>query len=1013
LEGADEERAMKVLENLEQVASQNPDLLTSISSKLVKVITEIFCTRAIPLRIRNSSLYLCGSFTQGLAKKLKKSEFFDTCVPRLFELLIIEAPSMDSFEKVSSQGQGTEGQGIGNQFSLTVQSAQIHDNILETLAKICEVLNIKQTLAKIMPMIISSLNPSSDSVDPNGNKLDINGNVEISDFLRKSNWAGMEVLGSVLEGSKRYYHKDLPNLMNLVMPFLENNCPMILYSTLTTLGVLSEEYYPLVQKNFGPVVLRKLGSIMLDEQKHVKLRGRAIGCLVNFTRELLNNLSEDHEDEEARVEMKIPLKLNDEGFTMKEVEKIFEGQFESVAKGVVSLFTLAGNTSNFVLLENSLVAVSILSNIMRKEFIKCYDFFSNGLKSLLSTLSSNEGQLNTQQMNLQILLVDTFSFLLSGCKDDPQHSARVNQDFEMILNFIIQLSSNISPTDSRNKAVLSFWSVVIRAYPEKYQPNQEIILSTILRGMGLEVKITMEDTESFQAKGNGFQSVTLDLKAFGGKKILSMDHGSMELKLTAFEVCVALLKTLPNSLPNEYKGQILNLVKSSLGSITSTSIKMACFKLAKCLIKSCTASEQRVQLLEDLLPCMITEISKFQKLNKREEVFNFGRKLISILRSVTKHFFIQYSWQRTSTLLTNSGLSKFAQEINGNVNSLLKNDFARPKKFNNFDQLIQMMGLLMDYQNDLKKVVRKEFENETMDQDTMDEFEEALAEGNEILQLVMEIYGEVLKFDLSVTDQQNLFTLFEKSFLAINAEVQQRVASNTTNAITEYLNPDEMTYISCFYCDSVELLDISLVQTLLPKIDQVCQILFNSCVSIPDVLQNLAYMNNLLASRFYLPSSQGQAPTFSSNLLGRLQFISQLKDLLNSLCQENPDMYGCALENSVSTLIRFAFLYRSNLFPDASSFHSALVSPLSLLPLQDDPVEGVVVHLLMIGTLSTVPQTIHENTQQAIRNVLPRIIAQETSESIPDKEILNEAKVNDDTVCAIIRRTLLTLLSGQ
>ena len=64
---------MKVLENLEKVASQNPDLLTPISLRLVQVITEIFTTRTIPSRIRNSSLFLCGSFAEGLAKKLKKS----------------------------------------------------------------------------------------------------------------------------------------------------------------------------------------------------------------------------------------------------------------------------------------------------------------------------------------------------------------------------------------------------------------------------------------------------------------------------------------------------------------------------------------------------------------------------------------------------------------------------------------------------------------------------------------------------------------------------------------------------------------------------------------------------------------------------------------------------------------------------------------------------------------------------------------------------------------------------
>ena len=1004
---------MKVLENLEKVASQNPDLLTCISSKLVKVITEIFTTRSLPLKIRNSSLYLCGSFTQGLAKKLKKSEFFDTCVPRLFELLIIEAPNMDEIAVPQTPSTGKNEQGISNQFSLTVQSMEVYDNILETLAKICEVLNIKQTLAKIMPMIMSSLNPSQDSVDAQGNKLDVNGNVQIPDFVRKSQWAGMEVLGSVLEGSKRFYHKDLPNLMNLVLPFLESSCPMVLYSTLTTLGVMSEEYYPLVQKQFGPTVLTKLGSVMLNEQMHVRLRGRAIGCLVNFTRDLLNNCTADNEDEEARVEMQNPLTSNEQHMSLKEIEKIFEGQFENVARGVVSLFSLAGNTSNFALLENVLVAVSILSNIMRREFIKCYDFFSNGLKSLLSALPTNENELTSQQTNLQILLVDTFSFLLSGCKDDPQQAARVNQDFDMILNFIRNLSKSISPRDSRNKAVLSFWSVLMQSFPEKFAANQEPLLESVLRGMSLSIQISMEDSEAFKNKGNGFHSMAVDLKAFGGKKVLSMDHTAMELKLTAFEVCVVLLKTHGSVMAQDAKGQILQLVKSVFSQISSSSIKKASFKLTKLLIKSCPQTEQRVSLLEDLLPSLTNEISKFRKLNKRNQVFEFSRKLVSILRTITKRFFLSYSWSRTATLLSCNGLNKFSSEITPNISALVANESTKPRKPKNFAEIVQLMGVLFDYQTQLKAEVRKEFANDTMDQETLDEFEDALAEGNEILQIVMEMYGEILKFELTLEEQKSVFSLFEKSFLGVNSGLNQLIQSSSTNPITDYINPDEMTYITCFYCDSIEFLDLSLLETLLGRLDQICQILFSSCPSVPDVLQNLAYLNNLLSARFYPSVAQGGSPAFTANLLPRLQFLSQLKDILNSLNTADPNSFGPAFENSLSSLIRFVFLFRNNMFPDTNALHSALAGPLSQLPIQDDPVEGVVIHLLVTGIVSTCPQTLHANTLQIIKGVLPAIGAHETAEAIHDKEIFELGKLSEDMVCAVIRKSLIALLSCQ
>ena len=294
-------------------------------------------------------------------------------------------------------------------------------------------------------------------------------------------------------------------------------------------------------------------------------------------------------------------------------------------------------------------------------------------------------------------------------------------------------------------------------------------------------------------------------------------------------------------------------------------------------------------------------------------MFEFSRKLISILRTVTKPFFLANSWSRTANLLSSSGLEKIASEITPNISVLVSNQTSKPKKPKNFSEIVQLMGVLFDYQTELKAEIRKEFANDTMDEETLDEFEDAFAEGNEILQVIMEIYGEILKFDLTIEEQKSLFSLFEKSFLGLNANLNNLLQTSSTNPITEYINPDEMTYLTCFYCDSIEFLDLSLLQSLLGRLDQLCQILFSSCPSVPDVLQNLAYLNNLLSARFHPSVAQGQSPAFTANLLPRLQFLSQLKDVLHTLNTADPDSFGPAFENSVSSLIRFIFLFRNNI----------------------------------------------------------------------------------------------------
>ena len=95
------------------------------------------------------------------------------------------------------------------------------------------------------------------------------------------------------------------------------------------------------------------------------------------------------------------------------------------------------------------------------------------------------------------------------------------------------------------------------------------------------------------------------------------------------------------------------------------------------------------------------------------------------------------------------------------------------------------------------------------------------------------------------------------------------------------------------------------------------------------------------------------------------------------------------------------------------ALHSALAKPLESLPFKEDPIEGVVLHMLLVGILSMNPGSLHANTQQSIRALMPKITAFEAAQSIPDKEILQEGKLNDDTLCAVIRKTLIVLLSSQ
>lgn len=79
------------------------------------------------------------------------------------------------------------------------------------------------------------------------------------------------------------------------MPFLDSPHPKVLFTCLTCIGLLAEEFVPDLQKKHGKTVLQKLGGL-LNANANKKIVTRALSCCVNFFAKL-------DEDEEVGKEI--------------------------------------------------------------------------------------------------------------------------------------------------------------------------------------------------------------------------------------------------------------------------------------------------------------------------------------------------------------------------------------------------------------------------------------------------------------------------------------------------------------------------------------------------------------------------------------------------------------------------------------------------------------------------------------------------------------------------------------
>jgi len=184
----------------------------------------------------------------------------------------------------------------------------------------------------------------------------------------KHKYAGLMAIAMLVEGSNQHFEKDFDNLMSLFLPTLNHNHPKVSYASLTCLALLCDEYTPKLQKDYHQQVMSAILPLMVSENAHIKIKTRAISCMVNFARELLN-----HKEE-------------------KELLNIYSDQLTS---NLVTLFQLGHTKEYYPLIEEVLTVLSILAELFEEKFANYYGTFMPALKTLLNTLGTE----NTEQMN--------------------------------------------------------------------------------------------------------------------------------------------------------------------------------------------------------------------------------------------------------------------------------------------------------------------------------------------------------------------------------------------------------------------------------------------------------------------------------------------------------------------------------------------------------------------------------------------------------------------------------------
>ena len=827
-----QEQGVKIINTFDDLVIFQPKFLLSSCEELVFLFTEIFASEEISDAVRIAALNFLSSYAKHNGLALRKSPNFNNkTLVSLFQCLM----------KSSTEELEDEADDNGKDF---VQGSLSHKSIsgavIMTLSIFSENLSCKYFFTKMMPFCKEALGSTD----------------------WRAQHSALVIIGVLAQGTKQHFINDLEGLMILILPFLKASHPKALFSCLTCIGLLCDEYCPELQQRFGNQILPALIDLMnRNDNGMIKMNLRAVSCLINFTRECLKNEEEDNTN----------------------VTNIFNNYFEGLNQSIINLMKYSVEKSDFVMLSEILSLLSILSNLMQEKFAVHYKSYMEHIKQLISNLDKKD--LTNKQKNLRCQLIDTAGFLISA---NSKNIEGIKNDVQQLTTFLQNLLSNLDDESSQLKSILNFFSTIAVHLGDFFLPMLESVFNLAMNLSQKEVKVHFEDTETFVDKGENFQSLPLDLKIFGGKKVLSINHNVLELKLTGFTCLYKLTKIFKTKLTDIQKKSLITLLASHIEETHPSAVKKLCFKTMRYVLETVDYNSA-VEIFEKIIPFCLEFVKKYFGSDNQEDLAYFVLKIIKLLRTFTR--------------------------------SKIRGIESKIQPLPSLGLLCEFNKHMLEESERLKKDLVEEYNGyDLKDPEVLEELEENMQFYCGIDQKVMELNGEIVKFELPEVVDQFIITNIGSIFNAW--------ANNPRDSL-------EVLYPMCFYTDIMEFGSEKAFKCYFELSVEYCL----KVVENPKYNQDDDIIQTLF---FFLGCAMWRVPTNSQTVVAQ-----KVVDLLTKFLS-NPgamsDSKELLVENAIAALIKIFINHSESLLENEEKCTNTLRELFSKLPLLNDCEESEVIN---------------------------------------------------------------------
>ncbi len=647
---SDVERGLKMVVSIDSLVKSHPKFVRDSLDTLLDVFTEMAREKSLSSGLRNSALLTLVSLATTNSAAIKKSaKFINMTIPTLFAI-IAEQPD-DLTEWLRSE----------DNHELSSQSVQA--TCIENFSRLNEALGSKFMLQNTIKLAFMSISSGS----------------------WKEKYAGLMALAMLFEGSKKHFESELRNFIELLVPTLSFANPKVLYASMTCIALLTSEFSPELQTEFHASILPPVIHI-LQAAPEDKLKLRAISCMINFFRELLEVDEEDRE------------------FLDKYTEPVMES--------LISLFELSLQKGQMAIVEEIVSLISILAAIRAEKFSAYYTRLMPGLKSIVFN-TPNDTEANNK---VRALTISTLGYVLASHRANPQ---AIEADIVEIIQYLVGLQKTLAADDGQHKSILEVYEVMVGALKEKFLPFIEPVIEQTIQCAKRDINFVVEDHLGGAASGKtekGDKQVMIDLKILGGQKLISMNHNNLEQKVVAFDMMRQLAKVLGKHL-RPHLTQLSTLIFEHLDYTFSSIIREHCAKSLKHLMGVCTLEKEAQELFELFAPKLLKTAEQFLKIENDEKSYlilkNLKASAEQLKTSQLKEEIVAqwFNVLKASLLVCKNRKEEILKEYDGNVAGLdeeqredFETEFATPNML--MHNVMDTAALLLKhYKSKYEKVI--------------------------------------------------------------------------------------------------------------------------------------------------------------------------------------------------------------------------------------------------------------------------------------------------------------------